>query len=346
MRRAGSPLAIAASLGVIVFTPGHASSAEPAPLGVDRPYFALERPIDVQVTVPGGNAQNTNLELAVLDAGTARTLAIAPVEPGVAAIGDLFPVLWTLTPPRVLHVQLYADDDAIGSSLILRPLVQPPDDDTDRPTRRRRADDEPTPPPLSGYHVSVDRDLVLRTNMGDLRFRLREDHAPQTTRVFADLAEDGMLDRTPIFRIGHAGVDGPPVLIQGGDPTRTGLGGPGFQIDFEPSTLPHRFGTLSLAREPARHDSGASQFFVCVAQDGCGEFDGDYTAFGELIDGAAVLDAIAATPTVANNPDDPRSPRETPVNDIVIDRAELRPAAPHGEGPPALTPQDIPPINR
>jgi peptidyl-prolyl cis-trans isomerase B (cyclophilin B) len=119
--------------------------------------------------------------------------------------------------------------------------------------------------------------------------------APKTVENFLKLAGEGFYDGTAIHRI----VKG--FMIQGGDPLskedhpQVGTGGPGYKINAEFNDRPHVRGVISMAR--SQHpDSAGSQFFICLAE--ANFLDGQYTAFGELIEGDDILGAIGDTPTV------------------------------------------------
>ncbi|MDP6602414.1 MAG: peptidylprolyl isomerase, partial [Phycisphaerales bacterium] len=110
-------------------------------------------------------------------------------------------------------------------------------------------------------------------------------------------------------------------VIQAGDPTGTGSGGPGWWLPIERSDLPHDFGVISMARanDP---DSAGSQFFLCLSREGTARLDGQYCAFGETVEGEVTIKAIAATPL-----SDPASgrPAEAPmILDMMLAPAPAR----------------------
>jgi cyclophilin family peptidyl-prolyl cis-trans isomerase len=140
--------------------------------------------------------------------------------------------------------------------------------------------------------TSKNRVAVMETSMGTMEFVLYEDKAPITTNNFITLAEKGFYDNTIFHRIIHNFV------IQGGDPTGTGGGGPGYTVPDEFNTgLNHDVkGMLSMANTGQPNSSG-SQFFVTLSpQPG---LDGSYSVFGKLIKGENVLDAIGSVQTDA-----------------------------------------------
>ena len=132
----------------------------------------------------------------------------------------------------------------------------------------------------------------LETNKGTIKVELFPDDAPLTVNNFVCLAEDGYFNNTPFHRI----VKG--FVIQGGDPTGTGSGGPGYKFADEPVTRDYERGTLAMAN--AGPNTNGSQFFI-VLDDLRGKLPKNYTIFGRVTDGMDVVDAIANTPTRARS---------------------------------------------
>lgn len=159
---------------------------------------------------------------------------------------------------------------------------------------------------------------VLRTNLqlrldveghGALTFQLLPEFAPETVRHIGGLAASGFYDGITFHRI-IAGF-----MVQGGDPTGTGGGGPGFKFDDEFHQDAVFTGTAQLAMANSGRDSNGSQFFITV--DGPKRFlDFNHAIFGQLIRGADVLKQIAAVPTSAG---------DRPVTPVVIRRAGFVP---------------------
>ena len=132
-------------------------------------------------------------------------------------------------------------------------------------------------------------------NGGVIRAELYPDVAPITVKNFVDLAEKGFYDGLIFHRVI------PGFMIQGGDPTGTGMGGPGYSIKgefsangFKKNTLKHTRGVLSMARSMMK-DSAGSQFFVMHAD--APHLDGQYAAFGKVIEGMDAVDHVAETKT-------------------------------------------------
>jgi peptidyl-prolyl cis-trans isomerase B (cyclophilin B) len=135
---------------------------------------------------------------------------------------------------------------------------------------------------------------LIKTNEGDMVVELWPEVAPKTVENFKKLAGEGFYDGTAFHRI----VKG--FMIQGGDPLSkkddpmVGTGGPGYKIKAEFNDRPHQRGVLSMAR--SQHpDSAGSQFFICL--DEARFLDGQYTAFGKLVQGDDILGRIGDTPT-------------------------------------------------
>ena len=130
--------------------------------------------------------------------------------------------------------------------------------------------------------------------IGKITVELRPDKAPRTVENFLSLVESGFYNGLIFHRV-IAGF-----MIQGGDPTGTGMGGPGYQIKGEfasngvQNTLKHTRGVISMARS-MHPDSAGSQFFIM--HQNAPHLDGSYAAFGKLIEGFDVLDRIACVST-------------------------------------------------
>ena len=126
-------------------------------------------------------------------------------------------------------------------------------------------------------------------NGGVIRAELYPEVAPNTVRNFVSLVQKGFYDGTIFHRVI------PGFMIQGGDPEGTGMGGPGYEIRGEftangfQNDLNHTRGVLSMARTMAP-DSAGSQFFIMVEK--APHLDGEYAAFGKVIEGMDVADTI------------------------------------------------------
>lgn len=133
--------------------------------------------------------------------------------------------------------------------------------------------------------------LICVEGYGDIRVELDPAYAPETVENFISLAEDGFYDGLTFHRI----IEG--FIIQGGDPSHDGTGGSAEKIKGEFSangvenTLSHTRGVISMARRGDSYDSASSQFFIL--HEDATHLDGQYAAFGVVVDGMSVVDAIA-----------------------------------------------------
>lgn len=150
---------------------------------------------------------------------------------------------------------------------------------------------------------------VVETNRGTFSFKFYPEDAPQTVASFKKLANKGFYDGLIFHRV-IAGF-----MMQGGDPTGTGTGGPGYTIKAEFNKHSHVAGTVSMARS-GDPDSAGSQFFVCLAP--ASHLDGQYTVFGQVIDGMDVVDAIGKTKTDRG---------DRPIEEVVMKKVTIQEAA-------------------
>jgi peptidylprolyl isomerase len=158
-----------------------------------------------------------------------------------------------------------------------------------------------TEPPRMRVDPTKSYTGTLETNKGTIEVEFFPEDAPQTVNNFVCLAEDGYFDNTPFHRI----VKG--FVIQGGDPTGTGSGGPGYKFADEPVARDYERGTLAMAN--AGPDTNGSQFFI-VLDDLRGKLPKNYTIFGRVRDGMDVVDAIANTPTRTGRSGENSTPTE------------------------------------
>jgi peptidyl-prolyl cis-trans isomerase B (cyclophilin B) len=150
-----------------------------------------------------------------------------------------------------------------------------------------------------------------------MSFELYPDVAPKSVANFVKLAESGFYDGLTFHRIV------PGFVIQGGDPLGNGTGGPGWTIPgefaangFVQNTLRHTRGVLSMARTNVP-DSASSQFFLMHRDSP--HLDAQYAAFGKVIEGEEVIDAIATVRTTTKM----RYYQDWPVDDVVIESMEM-----------------------
>lgn len=149
---------------------------------------------------------------------------------------------------------------------------------------------------------------VIHTNMGDITATLFPEDAPMTVNNFVFLAREGFYDGVPFHRV----VKG--FMIQTGDPTGTGTGGPGYAFDDEPITRDYEVGTLAMANRGP--DTNGSQFFIC--DDDLTKLPKNYTIFGRVTQGIEVVHEIASAPVELQNGE-----LSKPTIDIHIDGIEI-----------------------
>ena len=150
----------------------------------------------------------------------------------------------------------------------------------------------------------------LETNKGSFEVEFFPEDAPVAVNNFVSLARDGYYDGTPFHRI----VSG--FVIQGGDPTGTGSGGPGYTFADEPVAKEYERGTLAMAN--AGPNTNGSQFFV-VLQDLRGQLPKNYTIFGRVTSGMEAVDAIATTPVTRGRGGE----NSTPAEPVTLERVNV-----------------------
>jgi cyclophilin family peptidyl-prolyl cis-trans isomerase len=146
---------------------------------------------------------------------------------------------------------------------------------------------------------------TLHTNHGPIEVELFDDDAPKTVENFRKLSADGFYDGVIFHRVIK------DFMIQGGDPTGTGTGGPGYT--FEDEFNDHKIVRGALAMANAGPGTNGSQFFI-VTTGAAPWLDGKHTVFGQVTSGMDAVDSIEGAPTGA---------RDKPVDDAVIERVEL-----------------------
>ena len=162
-----------------------------------------------------------------------------------------------------------------------------------------------SPPPLTIDQASS-YTAVLNTSAGTITVELLAGEAPNTVNNFVFLARQGFYDNV-IF---HRTIEG--FMIQGGDPTGTGGGGPGYRFADEPVQRPYSRGVLAMAN--AGPNTNGSQFFIMHADY---PLPPNYTIFGQAVAGLETIDAIATAPT------QPGGEGSKPVNPVVIQSVEI-----------------------
>ena len=147
-------------------------------------------------------------------------------------------------------------------------------------------------PPTMEIDPSKSYEAVFMTEIGDFRVRLFPDQAPMTVNNFVFLAKQGYYDNTTFHRVL------PGFMAQGGDPTGTGGGGPGytFEDEFDPDLLFDQAGLLAMANRGPNTNGG--QFFITYAP--TPHLNGLHTIFGEVVVGAEVVSRLKPRDPTAN----------------------------------------------
>jgi cyclophilin family peptidyl-prolyl cis-trans isomerase len=146
---------------------------------------------------------------------------------------------------------------------------------------------------------------TLNTSMGTIAVELFDDDAPKTVANFKKLAGDGFYDGVVFHRVI------PDFMVQGGDPTGTGSGGPGYTFEDEFNEQKVERGALAMAN--AGPNTNGSQFFIVTA-DACPWLDGKHTVFGKVTEGMDTVDSISSVD---------RDARDKPHDDVRIDSVAL-----------------------
>ena len=166
-----------------------------------------------------------------------------------------------------------------------------------------KAENDKTAPPAASVKNRVAR---FETTKGTFRIELFENKAPITTKNFIDLAGKGFYDGVIFHRV----IDG--FMIQGGDPTGTGRGGPGYKIpdEFHPDLRHDSAGILSMAN--AGPNTGGSQFFITLGP--TPHLNNRHAVFGKVIEGLDIVKAIGKVPT---------GPADRPLEDVVMKKVTI-----------------------
>ncbi|MBG80731.1 MAG: peptidylprolyl isomerase [Phycisphaerae bacterium] len=149
------------------------------------------------------------------------------------------------------------------------------------------------------------RKANIDTSEGLVVVELWDDVAPGHVENFAKLADQGFYNGLCFHRV----ISG--FMIQGGCPDGTGMGGPGWNIPAEFNDREHAEGVLSMARSQDPNSAG-SQFFICL--DRCPHLDGQYSAFGKVVDGIEAVRSIGSTAT---------DPGDRPLETVTINSISM-----------------------
>ncbi|MBQ8026729.1 MAG: peptidylprolyl isomerase [Clostridia bacterium] len=192
--------------------------------------------------------------------------------------------------------------------------------DSDNPAATQPQNDEPveveTDP--NAEHTKVKFDIEYDGKyIGSFTMELYPEYAPITVANFISLVEDGFYNGLIFHRIAE-GYRG-PFVAQGGDPKGNGTGGSTpikgeFAANGVNNTLSHTRGVVSMARRGDSYDSGSCQFFICYNDSYIDALDGQYAAFGKVIEGMEVVDSFLEIE---------RNSNDKPLEDIIIKSATI-----------------------
>lgn len=132
--------------------------------------------------------------------------------------------------------------------------------------------------PQKTYHVTIE------TNRGDMELELYAEHAPKTVNNFVFLAQKGFYDGIVFHRVIS------DFMVQGGDPTGTGRGGPGYQFEDEVAGNPLKHETAVISMANSGPNTNGSQFFITHSPQL--HLDGMHTVFGKVVEGQEIVNAI------------------------------------------------------
>jgi peptidyl-prolyl cis-trans isomerase B (cyclophilin B) len=270
----------------------------------EHTYNGINNGIVVTVELPKGCDLG---QLLLVDFENQQLASPVNLSKGTHDIAQRFPVLKETQTAALL--KLFVEENQVGESIVVQPMLSR---DVPVVEEKLRSDGKTSYPKivgwqneseedgvkgafLSGWRVYKDKDAIISTSEGDIRISLRPDAAPNTVWNFRELVSGDFYDNTTFHRIVPLSSKGHPFVIQGGDPTGTGMGGPGYWLPIERSPLPHEFGVISMARA-GDPDSAGCQFFICLSRAGTARLDNQYCSFGETVSGDEVIRAIAAVP--------------------------------------------------
>jgi cyclophilin family peptidyl-prolyl cis-trans isomerase len=302
----------------------------------ERLYCGFGRSIPMIVERPAELSGDLSIRLLrpkSVEQGLYEVAGESAAAEGRVNLSTMFPELWTGGQHELLYAQLFVGSDPVGSAVVLQPMITPQrahlyiersvtdpasgaqvivpvltddasrgkvmfEDERDRMLRAAGRVPPEREVVFSGLRTYLDQRVILDTTLGEIELMLRPDAAPNTAYNFLHLVGGGFYTNIIFHRIVPRTANGAPFVVQVGDPTGGGSGGPGYMIDLEPTTLEHGFGVISMARS-GDPDSNGSQIFLCLSREGTKHLDGRYTAFGQMVRGGDVLLALAATPVDA-----------------------------------------------
>jgi peptidyl-prolyl cis-trans isomerase B (cyclophilin B) len=308
-----------------------AANPSDAQLTPQRVYSGVGREVPMTLSAPPGE-EGVLVEVELLRPGTGETLERATVGSGTVDLATVFPSLWRPGGMGLVYAQAVVNGRRYGPAVVVQPMLSPRYaprvDRAGLPIWTGAEGGEGEGRVLSGVRTYVDQRIVFETDAGEVEVHLRPDAAPNTAYHVRELVAGGFYTDIPVHRI--ASLSGGPLadIVQFGDPTGTGRGGPGFFVDLEDSALPQGFGVVSLARG-ADANSGGSQVFIGLSRVGTASLDGRFAAFGQVVRGGEVLQALARTPVNAEG---------RPAEAIRVRSARLVNAPPYPEGTKVVEP--------
>ncbi|MCX5691879.1 MAG: peptidylprolyl isomerase [Planctomycetota bacterium] len=306
------PRAAAPASAAVPLTNATAAAPAASPASPDEPAKSTgDAPTPADKAPPAAPVPSTTSMEAVIElflAEDAKPISSAPVIEGRVDMAALFPELWTATPARLLYAQLRVGSGHVGSPVVLQPMVTAPTATLlNTQTRQAWFADPVTGTPnydarkqcelifntplshYSGIRAYVEQQVVFETSEGEIEF--------QMVNNLLELVRGGFFTDTIVHRVvPRLPATGHPFVVQFGDPTGTGDGGPGYAIDLEQSRLPHDFGVLSMARDD-HPDTNGSQVFICLSREGTSRLDGKYTAFAQAVRGEDVIMKLGSVKT-------------------------------------------------
>ena len=162
-------------------------------------------------------------------------------------------------------------------------------------------------PPAMQIDQNKQYSATIKTTLGEMKAQLYAKEAPNTVNNFVFLSREGFYNGVIFHRI----IKG--FMIQGGDPTGTGRGGPGYQFADEPVKGAYEIGSIAMANSGP--NTNGSQFFICQGQQ-CTGLPKSYNLFGKVVEGMDVVNKIADVPTTGPE-------RSQPTQEVKITTIEI-----------------------
>ena len=163
--------------------------------------------------------------------------------------------------------------------------------------------------PENVLQKGIDYKAVLKTSVGDITIDLFENETPSTVNSFLFLVGQRYYEGVTFHRVIK------DFVIQTGDPTGTGRGGPGYTVDDEITNRKYKTYTVGMAN--AGPDTNGSQFFITsgnISQSAMSSLNGSYTIFGEVVEGFAVVDSIERVTTDSS---------DKPINSVTVESVQI-----------------------